>query len=125
MPLHEVIHILNSLRRIQNLIMRHIIDLMLVQKLLIDLPRCVRGDLIHPSAVENGFTSLGVGHGRGGFVFCAEGVGADTDDEVDVGEGKLGLTELEGVSTIQSQISAGSGMRYAVGWSAHPKWNRS
>jgi hypothetical protein len=66
---------------------------------LIDLPRCLGSDFVHPSAMRDGFASLGMRHGRSRLLIRTQLIRADPDDQVDVGERKFRLPKLKSVTT--------------------------
>ena len=98
MHLQKLIQIRLPRHRVRLLIMRNVVDLMLVDELLSELPRRVGSDLVDPFTVLDGLASFGVSEGWKSFVGFAELIRADSDDEVDGGEAELGLSHLESVT---------------------------
>jgi hypothetical protein len=66
----ETVDIIMSLRRIYQLVMGDVIDIVLIQEFLVDNPWGIWDNFIDPSTLTNCFASLGVCHGGCGFVAC-------------------------------------------------------
>jgi hypothetical protein len=81
--------------------MRNIINLPLVDKLLIDLPRRVLDDFVDPPDVPHRLVPLFGGKDRVGLVLLDEGGGTDSDEEVDRGEHEFALPQLEHVAVCE------------------------
>jgi hypothetical protein len=101
-PFGESIDVFHTFGRVNYLVVRQVINLMLVHPLLIHNPRCVRQDLIRPTAVSNGLASLRMRHRRGRLVLGAQLVRVYTNQKVHVRERQFGLTQLESMSTFVS-----------------------
>lgn len=84
--------------RVNFFIMRDIVNLVLIQKRLINNPRCVRDNLVRPSTMPDCFTALGVGHSWGRLVLRTKNIRANANHEMNLGKGKLGLAKLQGMA---------------------------
>lgn len=84
--------------RVNFLVMRDIVDLVLIQKRLINNPWRVRNNFIRPSTMPDCFTTLGVGHGWGRLVLRTENIRANANHEMNLGKGKFGLAKLQGMA---------------------------
>lgn len=67
--------------------MSNIINPPLLQKRVCEDPRCVRDDFVHPATMTDALASFGEFHHGVGFVGFYYFVAADTDEEMNGGEG--------------------------------------
>lgn len=96
--LGKAIHVFVGFARVYQLVVRNVVDIVLVEESLVNDPGSVGNHLVDPTALTDGFASLGVRHGGGRLVTCAQVVRAHADQELHFGERELGLTQLQSMS---------------------------
>lgn len=76
-------------------VVRHVVNVVFLQKGGIEDPRGFRDDLIHPATMTDGFTTLCVLHDALEFMLLYLLVAIHANEEVHVRESQFGLAKLQ------------------------------
>ena len=80
--------------------MGDVIDLVLLQKGVVNDPRSIFDNLVNPSTVASRFAAFCMAHDCAALVLLAQLVGANADEEVNLRKGEFCLPELESVPVL-------------------------
>lgn len=103
-------------------IVRHVIDVVLVDERSVDDPRSIRNDLVCPTTMSDCFAAFCVVHNTLELIMFDLFIVVHTNEEVHIRERKLCLTQLQRVAETLLNVSFGSDRKLVR---AYPKWKRS